>query len=80
MNIVIEFYRTRDADDAHAIVGRETAQVVDLDGAISIARQLYRTLEMPQRPDAVSIIDAKGARLYSCAFEAAAFNDGKRQS
>ncbi len=24
MHIVIEFYRTRDRDDAHAVVGRET--------------------------------------------------------
>jgi hypothetical protein len=44
MNIVIEFYRTRDADDAHAVIGRET---LELDGAIAAARLLARTLDMP---------------------------------
>ncbi|WP_352608209.1 hypothetical protein [Mesorhizobium sp. M0488] len=27
---MIEFYRTRTSDDAHALVGRETAQVANL--------------------------------------------------
>ncbi|WP_328600487.1 hypothetical protein [Mesorhizobium xinjiangense] len=65
MKIVIEFHRTRDADDAHAIVGRESVEAADLDNAIGIARQLLRTLEMPQRPDSVTITDEKGATLYS---------------
>ena len=30
MKIVIEFYRTRQEDDAHAIVGRETDEATDL--------------------------------------------------
>lgn len=51
MKIVVEFYRTRDADDAHAVVGRETVEVDDLDGAIAAARLLAQTLDMPQRPD-----------------------------
>ena len=34
MKIVIEFYRTRDTDDAHAVVGREMLKVADLDDAI----------------------------------------------
>ena len=65
MKIVIEFYRTRDADDAHAVVGRETEEAVDLDDAIEVARLLSRTLDMPQRPDAMTITDANGATLYS---------------
>lgn len=65
MKIVIEFYRTRDADDAHAVIGRETADAVDLDNAIEIALLLSRTLEMPQRPDAMSITDVNGTTLYS---------------
>lgn len=65
MKIVIEFYRIGDADEAHAIVGRETAEAADLDGAIEIARQLSQTLDMPQRPDAMTITDARGATLYS---------------
>ncbi|WP_328600440.1 hypothetical protein [Mesorhizobium xinjiangense] len=43
MKIAIEFHRTRDADDAHAIVGRESVEAADLDSAIGIARQLSQT-------------------------------------
>ena len=65
MKVVIEFYRTRVADDAHAVVGRETVDAADLDAAIEIARLLARTLNMPQWPDAVAIADADGATIYS---------------
>ena len=33
MHIVIEFYRTRDRDDAHAVVSRETAEAAAFDDA-----------------------------------------------
>jgi hypothetical protein len=65
MKIVIAFYRIRDADDAHAIVGRETAEAADLDEAIEIALELLRTLDMPQRPDAMIITDGDGSTLHS---------------
>ena len=65
MKIVIEFYRTRAADDAHAVIGRETAEAAGLDEAIEIARLLAGTLNMPQWPDAVTIADADGATIYS---------------
>ena len=65
MKVVIEFYRTRVADDAHAVVGRETVEAADLDAAIEIARLLARTLNMPQWPDAVAIADADGTTIYS---------------
>ncbi|RTL98132.1 MAG: hypothetical protein EKK31_26180 [Hyphomicrobiales bacterium] len=65
MKVVIEFYRTRVADGAHALIGRETAQAADLDEAIAIARLLVRTLNMPQWPDAVTISEADGASIYS---------------
>jgi hypothetical protein len=64
MKIVIEFYRVREADDAHAVVGRETVVAANLDDAIEIARQLSQTLDMPQRPDAMSISDGDGNELY----------------
>jgi hypothetical protein len=44
MKIVIEFYRTRNADDAHAVIGRETKEAVNTDDAIEVARQLSQTL------------------------------------
>lgn len=65
MKVVIEFYRTRVVDDAHAIVGRETMEAADLDAAIEIAGLLARTLNMPQWPDAVAIADSEGATIYS---------------
>ncbi|TPI08727.1 hypothetical protein FJW06_28025 [Mesorhizobium sp. B4-1-3] len=65
MKVMIEFYRTRVADDAHAVVGRETVDAADLDAAIEIARLLARTLNMPQWPDAVAITDDEGATIYS---------------
>ena len=68
MKMVIEFYRTREADDAHAVVGRETAEAANLEIAIEIARQLSQTLEMPQRPDAMTISDGFGNELYSSKF------------
>ncbi|MER9657558.1 hypothetical protein NKJ26_29575 [Mesorhizobium sp. M0152] len=65
MKIVIEFYRTRNSDNAHAVVGRETAQATNLDHAIEVARILAKTLNMPQQPDAMTIVDANGATLYA---------------
>ncbi|QFI70096.1 hypothetical protein [Sinorhizobium alkalisoli] len=65
MKIAIAFYRIREVDDAHAIVGRETAEAADLDEAIAIARELLRTLDMPQRPDAMTITDEDGNTIHS---------------
>ncbi|MDX8450192.1 hypothetical protein [Mesorhizobium captivum] len=72
MKVVIEFYRTRVADDAHAVVGRETAEAADLDEAIKIALLLAKTLNMPQWPNAVAIADADGATIYSSVIAAQA--------
>ncbi len=41
-----------------------------MDDAIRIARRLWRTLDMPQRPDAMSVSNSEGRVLYSGAFEA----------
>ncbi|WP_363802309.1 hypothetical protein [Mesorhizobium sp.] len=65
MKIVVEFYRTRAQDDARAVVAREVREAADLDEAICIARALSLTLDMPQLPDAMSIADICGNRLYS---------------
>jgi hypothetical protein len=78
MRVVIEFYRTRDADDAHAVVGREIVETVDLGGAIAIGRLLARTLDMPQRPDAMTVADTCGKILFSGVIGAEAINDGRQ--
>lgn len=70
MQIVIAFFRIRSVDEAHALVGRESADVSDLDAALVLAGVLARSLAMPQRPDAVTIFDEAGRTLHSCAFEA----------
>ena len=78
MKIVIEFYRTRDADDAHAVVGWEAVEVDDLDGAIAAARLLARTLDMPQRPDSMTITDANGKTHYSGIVGLDAVDEGRQ--
>lgn len=70
MWITIEFFRTRPADHAHALVGRETAEAGDLLEAIGIGRRLGLSLHMPQRPDGLTIIDGEGTMLYSGALNA----------
>ncbi|GGA59781.1 hypothetical protein GCM10011385_11970 [Nitratireductor aestuarii] len=65
LKFVIEFYRTRETDDAHAVVGRETIEAGDLAEAIEVARLLSQTLDMPQRPDAIAITDLSGNALFS---------------
>lgn len=65
MKILIEFYRTRDADDAHAIVGREITEAANVESAIELASRLAQSLDMPQRPDAMTITDTAGATLYA---------------
>ena len=60
----IEFYRTRQPDGAHALLGRVTHPANDLADAIEIARSLLHCLEMPQRPDGVAISDTHGRELY----------------
>ena len=67
MKIVIEFYRTRDADEAHAVVARETTQAADLDSAIEITRQLSKEMKNDHigsrviypLPDGSSLLEAK---------------------
>lgn len=70
MKILIEFYRTRSKDEAHAVVGRETEVASDAECAIELAQRLSKTLDMPQRPDAMTITDANGSVIYSGAIDA----------
>lgn len=80
MKIVVEFYRTRNADDAHAVVGREEKEAANTDNAIEIGRQLSQTLDMPQRPDAMTITDANGATLYCGVIDAEAAHEERLQT
>lgn len=64
MKILIEFYRTRAVDDAHATVERIACDALDFAAAIGLARSLFRTLDMPQSPDAFRICDGEGNELF----------------
>lgn len=78
MKIVIEFYRTRDTDHAHAVIGRETLELDNLDGAIAAARLLAQTLEMPQRPDSMTITDGNGKVHYTGIIGLEAVDEGRQ--
>ncbi|WP_018431306.1 hypothetical protein [Hoeflea sp. 108] len=76
MKVIIEFYRTRETDDAHAVVGREVVETTNLANAIEIAHLLSQTLDMPQRPDAMAITDLSGNALFSGIVDGAATKKG----
>jgi hypothetical protein len=60
----IEFFRTRGADDAHAILDRVEYNTTDLDDAKVRAQSLFKTLNMPQQPDALRILDEAGKEVF----------------
>jgi hypothetical protein len=76
MKVIIEFYRTRETDDAHAVVGREVVDATNLANAIEIAHLLSHTLNMPQRPDAMTITDISGDALFSGIVDGVATKEG----
>lgn len=76
MKVLLEFYRTRIADEAHAVIGRELMEVADLKEAIRMARILSVDLNMPQTPDAFVLRDASGNRLYTAVLDAADDSEG----
>ena len=64
MIFTIEFFRIRLNDDAHATLDRLSVIVDDLDAAKVKARSLFETLEMPQKPDGLRILDEDGCELF----------------
>jgi hypothetical protein len=60
----IEFVRIRDTDDAHAILGRVEDDATDLEDAKVRARSLFETLDMPQKPDALRVLDERGEEVF----------------
>jgi hypothetical protein len=64
MIFTIEFFRIRPNDDAHATLDRLSVIVDDLDAAKVKARSLLETLEMPQKPDGLRILDESGCELF----------------
>ncbi|HEY8382590.1 MAG TPA: hypothetical protein VIL09_10620 [Microvirga sp.] len=65
MQFTIEFFRIRPGDSAHATLDRITQDLPDLDSAKIRAKSLFSTLEMPQAPDGLRIVDRNGAEVFA---------------
>jgi len=61
---IIEFFRVRDTDEAHAILDRVEHDTMDLETAKVRALSLFETLDMPQKPDALRIMDQNGDEVF----------------
>ena len=64
MNSTIEFFRTRPSDEAHATLDRISIAADNLDAAMVKARSLFDTLDMPQKPDGLRILDQVKRELF----------------
>jgi hypothetical protein len=64
MMFTIEFFRIRKEDDAHATLDRITHKAPDLESSKVKARSLFDTLNMPQNPDGLRILDQRGNELF----------------
>jgi hypothetical protein len=60
----IEFFRIRKKDNAHATLDRITHMAPDLENAKMKARSLFETLNMPQDPDGLRILDQDGLEVF----------------
>ena len=61
---IIEIFRVRGTDEAHAILDRVEHDATDLEDAKVRALSLFKTLDMPQKPDAVRILDHNGDEVF----------------
>jgi hypothetical protein len=64
MNFTIEFFRTRLSDEAHATLDRISVVAENLDAAKVKAKSLFHTLDLPQRPDGLRILDQVKQELF----------------
>ena len=61
MMFTIEFFRIREKDNAHAILDRITHIASDLESA---KVSLFETLNLPQNPDGLRILDQDGREVF----------------
>ena len=64
MMFTIEFFRIRKEDNAHAMLDRVTHITSDLESAKVKARSLFDTLNMPQNPVVLRILDQSGNDVF----------------
>ncbi|WP_144769073.1 hypothetical protein [Methylobacterium dankookense] len=65
MQFTVEFFRIRPGDDAHAVLERISQDVPTLNDAKVRARSLFETLDMPQTPDGLRLLDGAGEEVYA---------------
>ncbi len=64
MIFTIEFMRVRKRDNAHATLDRITNVASDLAEVKLRAKSLFSTMDLPQAPDALRILDEDGREVY----------------
>jgi hypothetical protein len=64
MNFSIEFFRTRPSDEAHATLDRISVIADSLEAAKVKAQSLFHTLDLPQKPDGLHILDQVKRELF----------------
>ena len=64
VTLTIEFMRVREIDNAHATLDRVTNMTSNLDEVKIRAKALFATLDLPQAPDALRILDEEGRELF----------------
>ena len=64
MRFTIEFFRVRPHDSAHATLDRIQQVVPDLDAAKVRAKSLFETLDLPQKPDGLRILNSAGTEVF----------------
>lgn len=64
MIFTIEFFRIRESDNAHATLDRVTHIASDIESAKTKAKSLFETLNMPQKPDGLRILDPDGREVF----------------
>jgi hypothetical protein len=64
MVFTIEFFRIRKTDNAHATLDRITHMAPDLESAKVKAMSLFGTLNMPQDPDGLRILNQDGVEVF----------------
>jgi hypothetical protein len=64
MTFTIELFRIREKDNARAILDRITHLAPDLESAKVKAISLFETLNMPQNPDGLRILDQNGDEVF----------------
>jgi hypothetical protein len=65
VQFTIEFFRIRHDDEAHATLDRITAATPDLERAQVRAMSLFETLDLPQAPDGLRILDQHGTEVFA---------------